>query len=139
MAKQKLAGAVLEGLNGGPPIIGQALRALRMCDEITLSVFAKKLGICVAHLCDIEKDRRAVSAERAARWAKRLRYPPQFFVQLALQSELDAAGIRLRVDVKAACRDLLAAGRPPDLLRPRRSFCGDCARSGAVVAALGPG
>jgi hypothetical protein len=43
-----------------------------------------------------------VSVERAAAWAKLLGYDPGQFVELALQAELDAAGIKLKVSVKAA-------------------------------------
>jgi hypothetical protein len=43
-----------------------------------------------------------VSAERAARWARILGYPEALFVKLAMQAELDAAGIKLKIDIKAA-------------------------------------
>ena len=54
------------------------------------------------HVHDIEKRRRGVSVERAAQWAKLLGYSPEQFVQLALQAQLDAAGLRLKVAVKRA-------------------------------------
>jgi hypothetical protein len=47
---------------------------------------------------------RGVSAERAARWARILGYLEALFVKLAMQAELDAAGIKLKIDVKAAYR-----------------------------------
>jgi hypothetical protein len=53
-------------------------------------------------LCDIEKGHRAVSAERAAHWARTLGYPAVPFVNLAMQARLGAAGVKLRVDAKAA-------------------------------------
>jgi plasmid maintenance system antidote protein VapI len=60
------------------------------------------LGVSRSHLCDIEEGRRVASAERAARWARTLGYPEAFFVKLAMQAELDAAGLRLKIDIKAA-------------------------------------
>jgi hypothetical protein len=55
-----------------------------------------------AHLCDLEKGRRFVSAERAAAMAKRMGYPQEFWVKLALQDQLNQAGLKLRVEVIAA-------------------------------------
>ena len=102
MVRARLAREVLDELRGGPLTFGAMLRSLRKCDELTLADFSKKLGISVSHLCDIEKGRRSVSAKRAARWAKLLGHPVQLFVQLALQSELDEANIKLKVEIKAA-------------------------------------
>lgn len=86
----------------GPLTLGRFVRAIRIGEEETLEVFAKRLGVSKAHLSDVEHDRRAVSAERAAAWARTLGYHEGQFVQLALQAELDAAGIKLKVDVSAA-------------------------------------
>jgi transcriptional regulator with XRE-family HTH domain len=92
----------LDGLRGGPLTLGRAIHALRASDEETLEVFAKRLGVSVQHLSDVEKGRRRVSVERAARWAKALSHPAAVFVRLALQEEVDAAGIKLKVSVDAA-------------------------------------
>lgn len=86
----------------GPLTFGKAIRSIREGEEQTLEVFARRLGISKAHLSDVEHGRRVVSAERAAAWAKALGYHEGQFVQLALQTELDAAGIKLRVTVNAA-------------------------------------
>jgi plasmid maintenance system antidote protein VapI len=97
--------AALEGASchrGGPLTFGALVRSIRETDEHTLEDLAKRLGVSRAHLCDIEKGRRAVSAERAARWARTLGYAEALFVKLAMQAELDAAGIKLKIDVKAA-------------------------------------
>lgn len=104
MAREKKSAAVkyLEKLRGAPLTFGALLHSIRETDEHTLEDLAKRLGISRSHLCDIEKGRRAVSAERAARWAHALGYPEALFVRLAMQAELDAAGIKLRVDIEAA-------------------------------------
>jgi len=86
----------------GPFTLGRALASIRETEGYTLARFAKKLGVSRAHLCDVERGRRGVSAERAARWAKVLGHPPQVFVALALQDEVTAAGLKLKVSVEAA-------------------------------------
>ena len=102
MARTRPAEEVLDELRGGPLTFGAMLRSLRKCDDLTLAVFSRKLGISVSHLCDIEKGRRTVSAGRAARWAKLLGHPVPLFVQLAVQTELDSSNLKLKVEIKAA-------------------------------------
>jgi len=46
--------------------------------------------------------RKSVSPERTARYAKILGYSKERFVALSLQGLVDQAGLRLKVDVKAA-------------------------------------
>ena len=46
--------------------------------------------------------RQVRGGQGAARWARILGYPEALFVKLAMQAELDAAGIKLKIDVKAA-------------------------------------
>ena len=87
----------LESLTNGPLTIGSLLFSLRKSEEISQVAFAKKLGISKQTLCDIEKERTAVSSARAARFANKLKFPPAFFIQLALQEELKREGIRLSV------------------------------------------
>jgi transcriptional regulator with XRE-family HTH domain len=105
MAKKAKKSAALRALDraaGGPLTLARLLQAIRLGEEETLEVFAKRLGVTRAHLCDIEKGRRRVSVERAAKWATLLGYHPPQFVELALQDEVAAAGLRLRVDVRSA-------------------------------------
>ena len=97
----KDAVAFLERLVG-PLTLGKYINSIRLGEEETLEAFSKKLGISKAHLCDVEKDRRVVSIERAARWAKLLGYPVDQFVQLAVQAEVNAAGLKMRISVEAA-------------------------------------
>ena len=92
---------LLESLHG-PMTLGDMLWSLRTCDEISQAEFAKTLGVSRSHLCDVEKGRKVVSAERAAAWAKILGFPPTVFVKLALQEQLDRAGVKMNVQVEAA-------------------------------------
>lgn len=96
------ASKYLEALMGGPLTLGAALSGLRESDERSLADYAKTLGVSRAHLCDIEQGRRAVSPERAARFARALGQNEAQFVRLALQDQIRSAGLRLIVDVKAA-------------------------------------
>ena len=92
----------LERLTGGPLTLGKAVESIRLSEEESLSTFAKKLGISRAHLCDIEKGRKTVSPERAARFARLLGYGERQFVRLALQGQLEHAGLRFKVELDAA-------------------------------------
>ncbi|MGE0614633.1 MAG: helix-turn-helix transcriptional regulator [Bacteriovoracia bacterium] len=79
-----------------------AVEALRLRDELSQVTFAKKLGISRQYLCDVEKGRRLVSPEQAARFAKAFGHPPSVLVQLALQDSVRASGLKLKVTVENA-------------------------------------
>ncbi len=87
---------------GGPLTFGEAVDALRLRDKITQSSLARKIGISRQYLCDIEKGRRLVSPEQAARIAKAFGHPPHVLVQLALQDSVRESGLKLKVTVEAA-------------------------------------
>ena len=103
-AKDKKSNAVkiLEKIAGGPLTLGRAIISIRKSEELSQDECAKKLGVSKSHLCDVEKGRKTVSSERAAKWARILGYPESVLVRLALQGELDAAGLKYRVDIEAA-------------------------------------
>jgi transcriptional regulator with XRE-family HTH domain len=92
----------LEKLIGGPLSLGSALSAIRETEELSLALFAERLGVSRSHLSDIEHGRRAVSPERAARFAAALGHSQAQFVRLALQDQVRSAGLKFRVDVHAA-------------------------------------
>jgi transcriptional regulator with XRE-family HTH domain len=104
MSTKKKSEAVrfLEKITGGPLTLARLLHSIRQGEEMTLAEFAKRLGISRQHLCDIEKGRKVVSPERAARFAKILGYSKEQFVALALQALLDEADLHLKVEVKVA-------------------------------------
>jgi antitoxin HigA-1 len=103
-AKQKKSDAMkrLEKMSGGPLTLGRAIESIRKGEDLSQDQCAKKLGVSKSHLCDVEKGRKTVSPERAARWARTLGYPESVLVRLAIQGELDAAGLRYRVEIEAA-------------------------------------
>ncbi len=92
----------LEQLNGGPLTFGQLINTARLCEEASLEAFAKRLGVSRAYLCDVEKGRRPVSVERAAKWARTIGGLESQYVALALQAEINAAGLRFKVSVETA-------------------------------------
>jgi len=93
---------LLERISGGPLTLGRAIEAIRKSEELSQDECAKKLGVSKSHLCDVEKGRKTVSPERAAKWARALGYPESVLVRLAIQSELDAAGLKYKVEIEAA-------------------------------------
>jgi transcriptional regulator with XRE-family HTH domain len=96
------AGQFLEKLNQGPITFGQLVEAHRSCDEISQAELARRMGMSRAQLCDIEKGRRTVSAERAAQFAKVLGYSVPAFVERALEDQLRKSGLKMRVKLEAA-------------------------------------
>jgi len=92
----------LQKITGGPVTLGKLIEAIRLGEEISQADFAKRLKISRSHLNDIEKGHKAVSPERAARFAKALRHSEERFVELSLQSLVDEAGLKLKVVVDVA-------------------------------------
>lgn len=93
---------LLEKLAGGPLTLSRAVESIRKTKELSQDECARKLGVSKSHLCDVEKGRKTVSPERAAKWARVLGYPESVLIRLALQAELDAAGLKYRVAIEAA-------------------------------------
>jgi len=94
------AEAFLGKLTGGPLTFGRMLRARRLGEEETQRTFAERLGVSKQQLSDIEHDRRGVSVERAAAWAKTLDQSLALFVELAIQGQLRAADLPFEVKVE---------------------------------------
>jgi len=92
----------LERVAGRPLTLGGLIESIRLGEEISQTAFARTLGISPSHLCDIEKGRKVVSPERAARFARILGRSPKQFVRLSLQGLVDEAGLKMRVNVAAA-------------------------------------
>ena len=92
----------LERVAGRPLTLGGLIESIRLGEETSQAAFARKLGISASHLCDIEKGRKVVGPERAARFAKILGRSPEQFVRLSLQELIDEAGLKMRVNIEAA-------------------------------------
>jgi transcriptional regulator with XRE-family HTH domain len=96
------AAPFVERLVGGPISLGALIEAIRQGEEETQTDFAARLGISRSHLCDIEKGRKIVSPERAARFAELLGYSPEQFIRLALQDTVNRTGLRYTVHLSQA-------------------------------------
>lgn len=92
----------IENMTGGPVTLGKLIEAIRLGEELSQAEFAKRLKISRSHLNDIEKGHKAVSPERAARFAHALGHAEERFVELALQSLIDEAGLKLKVALDVA-------------------------------------
>lgn len=101
-AKKSEAIKLLEKISGGPLTLGRAIQSIRKSEELSQDECAKKLGVSKSHLCDVEKSRKTVSPERAAKWARVLGYPESVLVRLAMQDALDVAGLKYKVEIEAA-------------------------------------
>lgn len=92
----------LEKLTGGEITLGKLIEAIRLGEEMSQAEFAKRLKISRSHLNDIEKGNKAVSPERAARFARIMGHSQERFVELSLQSLVDEAGLKFKVAVDVA-------------------------------------
>lgn len=101
-SRGSLASKLEKEILGKELTFGMAVEALRARDEYTQTAFAKKLGISRQYLCDVEKGRRLVSLEQAARFAKAFGHPPSVLVKLALQDSIRQSGLKLVITVEAA-------------------------------------
>jgi len=101
-SKDSSASDLEKRILGKPLTFGAAVEGLRVGENWSQADFARKLGVSRQYLCDVEKSRRLVSAEQAARFAHAFRHPPNVLVQLALQDAVRASGLKLKVIVEAA-------------------------------------
>ena len=97
--RKSSAKSFLEGLADTPFTFGEFLLAIREGEGATQVEFAGQLGVSRSHLCDIEKGRKTVSPERAAKFAHILGYSESQFVRLALQDLVNEAGLSMEVQV----------------------------------------
>src|SRR3954452_20964186 len=87
----------LDKLIGEPISFGRLVRTTRETDDYTLATLASKLGVSRQYLSDIEHGRRNVSVETAAKRGELLGYAASYWVQVALQTGLDANHLPYRV------------------------------------------
>ena len=86
----------------GKLTLGSAIRSIRLCEEKSQTAFAKKLKVSTQYLCDLEHNRKIVSAKKAKQFADILGYSPEQFIALAIQDSLNHDGINMLVKIKAA-------------------------------------
>jgi DNA-binding transcriptional regulator YiaG len=76
----------VEETRDSPCTLSVALRSVRQSEGFTRVEFAKRLGISTQELNDLEHDRKNVSPEEAAGFAKALGLSVGFFVKLAAKA-----------------------------------------------------
>jgi transcriptional regulator with XRE-family HTH domain len=86
----------------GKLTLGAVIRSIRLSDGESQTAYAEKLKVSTQYLCDLEHNRKVVSAKKAKRFAEILGYSSAQFVALAIQDSLNHDGIRMLVDIKAA-------------------------------------
>jgi transcriptional regulator with XRE-family HTH domain len=86
----------------GPMTLATFLSSWRESLDMTQVAFAKKLGISAANLCDIEKGRQLVSPKKAAQIAKKIGYSETILVELVINEQLAAEGLKVRVKAEVA-------------------------------------
>ena len=86
----------------GRMTVAMFLKAFRESEGLSQSEYALKLGLSRANLCDLEKGRKSVSPERAAKLAKRIGVPEKVLIQLALQDTLNSAKLNYTVELRVA-------------------------------------
>ena len=82
-AKKSETRKFLEKITGGPVTLCKLIESIRIGAELSQADLAKKLRISRSHLHDIERGYKAVSPERAARFAKALGHSEERFVKLS--------------------------------------------------------
>lgn len=86
----------------GPMTFGSLLKAWREGEELSQTAFAKRIGLSVQNLNDLEKGRRIPTPSRAARIAKKLGLPEMGLIQLALRDSLVKEGFHYEVKLESA-------------------------------------
>ncbi|UXR66118.1 helix-turn-helix domain-containing protein [Bdellovibrio bacteriovorus] len=82
--------------------VAKLLTSWRTTDELSQTQFAKKLGMSVQSLCDLEKGRRIPTPGRAAKIAKKMGYPEMALITLAIRDALYADGFKYNVKLESA-------------------------------------
>src|SRR3990167_3332457 len=90
----------LEG-SSGRLTLGRTLRSIRLSEGESQTDFSKKLKVSTQYLCDLEHNRKIVSAKKAKHFAEILGYSIEQFIALAIQDSLEYDGIHMSVKVKA--------------------------------------
>mgnify|MGYP005992175119 CR=1 FL=1 len=89
----------LNDITGGSLTLGEAIKAIRLCEEISQGEFAKTLNVTQSYLSDLEKNRKEVSPRKAVELADLLGQSKKQFIRLAVQDGLSRQGLHYKVDI----------------------------------------
>ncbi|MDQ1275504.1 MAG: HTH-type transcriptional regulator / antitoxin PezA [Euryarchaeota archaeon] len=87
MITSKKALSVIDKLVIEEETLGNLIKNIRKCENITQAKFAKILDVKPQYLSDLENNKKIVSPRKAYEYAEKLGYLPEDFVRLALQDE----------------------------------------------------
>lgn len=90
----------LDKLAGIPLTFGSALKANRLAEEMSQSELGAKIGVSRQYIHQLETGNRNPSVEQAVRIAKVFGMPEDQFVELALQVQVEKAGLQKAVVLK---------------------------------------
>jgi len=83
----------------GEITFGLLLESHRKSEELSQREFAKNLGISPSSLCDLEKGRKIPTLKRAAMIARQLGMLEAYWVNMAIQDQINEQGLDLKVSV----------------------------------------
>jgi transcriptional regulator with XRE-family HTH domain len=99
--KYKKASAFLRD-HLGEISFGEYLHSLRLANEWTQVEMAIRLEISKQELCDIEKNRKIISIERAILFARKLKHSEKFFIKYVIDDHLKRSGVKLKFSLDDA-------------------------------------
>lgn len=92
----------LNTIIGNSLTLGKALKSIRLCEDISQCDFAKQLHVSQSYLSDLEHDRKEISPQKAAKFAKILKQSEKQFIRLALQDILHRKGLNYEIELHEA-------------------------------------
>ena len=101
MNAKKMFGLAEMEAKYGRMTFARALKAWRLCEEISQVDLAHMFGVTASTLADLESGRRIPTPARAAKIARLIGHPIATWVQLALEDHFHKEKIPLRVRVEA--------------------------------------
>jgi transcriptional regulator with XRE-family HTH domain len=88
---------MVEKMTGGPMTFGAALKANRLSEEMSQEDVGEKIGVSRQYIHQLEVGDRSPSVEQAIKLAKVFGMIEDQFVELALQNQVEKAGIKKKV------------------------------------------
>ena len=86
----------------GPLTFGKAIESLRECEEMSLTDYAKELGITKVSLKDLETGKRIPTPKRVAEIAEKMGLSEKVLIELALRDGLRKQGLNYNVKLESA-------------------------------------
>lgn len=85
---------LVEEIAGGPLTFGEALKANRLAEEMSQNAVGKAIGVSRQYIHQLEAGERSPSVEQAIKLARVFEMIEDQFVELALQAQVDRAGLK---------------------------------------------